>query len=55
MLIIGVYLTMEGGVGDVCIDILSDGRGDIPVGVWEYGICDESLYLLALDLMYAFG
>lgn len=52
---VSLYLTMEGGVGDVCIDILSDGRGDIPVGVWEYGICDESLYRLALELMYAFG
>ena len=47
-------LTAEGGK-EIRIEVLSDGCGDIPVGVWEYGICHESLYLLALDLMYAFG
>ena len=46
-------LTVEGGK-EIRIEILSDGCGDIPMGVWEYGICHESLFLILRDLMYSY-
>lgn len=52
---VSLYLTREGGAGDLRIELLSNGCGDIPLGDWEYGIRDEALYRMLLEMMYTFG
>lgn len=49
-----LYLVGESGIEDISIMILADGCGDVPMGVWEYGICHENLFLILRDLIYIY-
>ena len=46
-------VTSEGG-RELRIEVLSDGCGDLPIGVWEYGICHENLFLILRDMVYIY-